>query len=176
MNRFNVRDLASLRAACTQDRATHCWIWNGCVAKRDGLPRIYTVDLESQKKCAISGPRAAWMLAHNEPPLPGYLVFRCCHNKRCVNPAHLRIAQSKRAIFDAIRRSKAWVGNSREQRLANIQIAWKAQGKELVDADTVRAVRSAPSSITGRQLAAEHGISPQAISRMRRGLSYAWIE
>ena len=167
-----ITSIDKLRERCDVDPATHCWIWQGAVNARSKTPVLYAFDHARADKRAMSGPLAAWNIAHAAAPLPGSLVFRCCGSTLCLNPAHLREARSRAEIGLHQRRAGYRKGTSVEARRENVRLAWAAQGIVVTPPEAVRAIRSAPSSVTGRALAERFGISPQAVSRIRRGLSH----
>lgn len=91
-----VNYIQDLKDRSDVDPATHCWNWKG--AFEANTPRIYTFDYRAGEKVALSGPLAVWMIAHEEPPRAGWLVFRGCTSPRCVNPAHHAQARSQAEI------------------------------------------------------------------------------
>ena len=62
---------ADIKARCTVDPATHCWIWQGAVNARSKTPVLYAFDHARADKRAMSGALAAWNIAHAAAPLPG---------------------------------------------------------------------------------------------------------
>lgn len=166
----------AVKARCTIDPAMHCWIWQGAKGSKDGNPRIYTFDHEIGDKRTMSGPKAMWNIAHQEaPPKWKPLVYRCCGNPLCLNPAHLRTAKDKAEIGLHIRRSGQRVGNATEARRANQRLAMAASGITPTSPDVVRAIRAADKSVTGEALAAKFSMSRTAVSRIRRGQSHKEI-
>lgn len=165
----------SLKARCVIDAATHCWIWQGAKSSQ-GYPKMHTFDHERGEKRAMNGSKAAWNIAHQSAP-PSYapLVYRCCGQKLCLNPAHLRCAKDKAEIGLHIRRSGQFVGTGVEARRKNQLLAMEARGIKPTPADVVLAIRSAPKIVTGLELAALHGISTTAVSRIRRGQSHRGV-
>ena len=88
-----ITSIADLRERCDIDPVTRCWNWLGGYNgynNRSLIPRLWVYDYDRHDKASVSGPRAAWMLAHEAAPLPGYVVYRACGNRRCLNPVHLR--------------------------------------------------------------------------------------
>ena len=86
--------LASVRDLTNEDRfwakvnkTAGCWVWMG---KPD--PKGYGHIVVDGKRTPAH--RFSWVLANG--PIPaGKLVDHECHNKSCVNPAHLRLATTK---------------------------------------------------------------------------------
>lgn len=169
-----ITTIEALRERCVVDPCTHCWLWQGgCTT--DGTPRIHTVDYERMTKATMSGPRAAWNIAHGESPPAWALVFRGCQRRLCLNPAHLRLARSKAEIGAHIRLAGTRKGTAVEARRANVRIAALASGKVYTDPDVVRAIRHAPPEATSVSLAAIYGLAQQTVSRIRRGESHRGI-
>lgn len=164
--------IAELKARSIVDPATHCWIWQGARNERSLLPMIYTIDYRKGDKRSISGPLAVWMIAHEEAPTSGHFVYRACGCPMCVNPAHMRLARSRAEIGQHIARSGRRKGTCLAQRRANARLAAIASGQRITPPEVVAAIRAADSSVTGVQLAATHGISPQSVSRIRRCKSH----
>ena len=166
-----VTSIAQLRERCSVDPVSGCWNWLGGYNGLSLIPRLWVYDYDRHDKASVSGPRAAWMLAHESAPLPGYLVFRACGNRRCLCPVHLR--EGKKADLGAsLRRSGRLQGTAVEARRANQKLAMAAAGLTPTSPDVVRAIRAAPSDVMLSSLAKLHGISPQTVSRIRRGESH----
>lgn len=168
-----VTRIEHLRARCDIDHATHCWLWRGASTK--AKPRIYTLDHARGEKRPMSGPLAAWNIAHGAAPLAGALVYRCCGHQACLNPAHLREALSKAEIGLHIRRSGQRKGTALESRRANIRLAQAASGVVFTSPDVVRLIRAAGADVSSRALARKTGASDSVVSRIRRGQSHRGV-
>jgi hypothetical protein len=85
-----------------------------------------------------------------------------------VNPGHVELAISKRAIG----RAQVLAGNRKgehiEQKRRSILLAHLAQGKVAKPQHVRDAIRDAGRSVTGRALAASLGVSEQYVSKMRK--------
>lgn len=169
--RLGMATIGHLRARCAIDTVTRCWLWQGACAT-DGTPRLHTFDHERGDKRVMSGPKAAWNIAHGEAPPSWALVYRGCGHRLCLNPTHLRLARDKAEIGAHWRRAGYRKGNSVEARRANARLAQAAAGIVPTDSSVVLAIRSAPASVRGRELARLHGIAEQTVSRIRRGQSH----
>lgn len=163
-----------LKARCVVDQASHCWLWQG--ATSGGQPKLWTLDYGRIEKRVMPGPLAAWHISRQAPPLDGHLVFRCCGNRLCLNPAHLREMASRAAIGLHIRRARSLVGTHVQVRRQNIRAAWAARGMVPTPLEVVRAIRAAPKQVTGRSLARQFGLSDQTVSRIRRGQGRLEVE
>ena len=159
-----VATIDQLRDRCTTDPVTHCWLWTG--ATSNGAPRLHSWDYAKGEKRSMPGTRAVWGIAHGEEP-PRY-VFRGCHNLACLNPVHLRRASSKAEIGQHMRRSGKLKGTCLEARRANQRLAAAATGLTPVPHEVVCAIRLAPASVTGKDLALMYGIARQTVSVIRR--------
>mgnify|MGYP000031032974 CR=1 FL=1 len=165
--------IADLRRHSTVDEATGCWHYkpprSGTVGKE---LRIYTIDYDRNEKRVISGPKSVWYIAHQQP-LRGHKAMHSCQSHDCVNPVHVRRALNFAEIGLHVARS----GKRRNVARTPAQLAHCAEMRRLTGRtdtppDVVRRIRSAPKEVTGRALAAETGLSPQSISRIRNGRYY----
>ena len=175
MSGRGVLDVASLKARCSVDPRTHCWLWQRAVDDR-GHPRIHTIDYARQTKRVQSGPRAAWQIAHQAELEPWALVFRACGVRLCLNPAHLRLANCKRDISAHHQRAGFLCGRGDPaDNLAAARKGWAAQGRAETPEAVVREIRAAPQTVTGRALAWKFALHEQTVSRIRRGESHKWV-
>lgn len=76
-----------------------------------------------------------------------------CHNRACVNPAHLR-----------------W--DTRKANMADARLDGNPQGP--LTADQVRAIRA--STDLGYEIAEQFGIGQHTVSRIRNHLTYKWVK
>lgn len=144
-----------------------CWHWLGALST-DGVPRIWTVDLDSGDKTALSGPKAVHYIATGKP-LQGRLAFRKCGSRDCVNPGHHSTAAC-RAEIGAFVAAAGWrKGTHVEKRRANVRKAWAAQNTKVTPPEIVLAIRQAPEIVSCRELAALFGLNPKLASAIRRG-------
>ena len=165
--RRGIATVDDLRARSAIDPRTHCWHWQHARGP-DGMPRIWTFDRRSGAKACLTGPMAAWQIAHDAPPTRGHLPYRVCGHRDCVNPAHLRLAANRAELGQHIARSGRLRGNSTEQRRANLVLARAAAGIVTTSTDVVDAIRAAPKHITSAELARDLGMWPQTVWRLRR--------
>lgn len=163
--------VADVKANCDVDPVTGCWHWKGAKAL-DGTPRMWAVDYEMLVKRSMSGPKAMWGIAHGEAPRKGWLVFRSCVCRDCLNPVHLSQARDKKEIGEHIARSGRRKGNSVEQRRASVRLAWAAAGVTPTPPEIVRAIRAADQSTTNKALGLQFGISCTTVGRIRLGQSH----
>ena len=89
-----------------------------------------------------------------EMPSSDVFVLHSCHNRRCFNPAHLR-----------------WGTHTENQQERS---AAGRHYRSKLSADDVRAIRGSDES--GSILADRFGVSVSAISSVRRGSSYKWVD
>lgn len=166
----------ALRARCRVDpQPGGCWHYLGASGS-DGVPRVHTFDHARGEKRTMSGPKAAWNIAHGAAPLPGWLVMRRCGTRDCLNPVHLREVANRKAMGEHIRLAGFRVGNSVKQRRANIRLAMLASGVVPTPEHIVLAIRSAPASMKPAELARIHGLKRTTVSHIRTGRSHKHIQ
>lgn len=168
--------IAQLRERCVVDPVTRCWNWTGARnSSRNGgrgIPTLFAFDHRRGEKRTMSGPLAAWNIAHGESPRLGWLVFRACCNNDCLNPVHLSQARTRADIGRHVAIVGKRKGNNVEARRANIRKAWAVTGVVPTAPEIVLAIRAAPQDITGTALAQQYGMSQTTVSRIRLGQSH----
>lgn len=169
-----ITTVEALKARCVVDPATHCWVWQGALST-DGTPRLHTLDYARLEKRTMSGPLAAWHIAHGEAPPAWAIVFRGCLHRRCLNPAHLRLARDKADIGEHIRRTGKRKGTHLEARRASVRKAQAAAGVVLTPTPIVVAIKTAPKEVTNVALAERFGMNHQTVSRIRRGETHGQV-
>lgn len=170
--KVGITTVDDVRARCRVDPVTRCWEWQGAMRSRDRQqqPAMHAFDHAAGEKRTMTGPRAVWNIAHGSAPLPGYIVFRACCNRLCLNPVHLREARSLAEVGEHRRRAGVEKGKHVEAKRANIRKAHAAAGVVYTPDSVVAEIRSADASVTGRSLSHRLGVSENTVSRIRRGL------
>lgn len=168
MSGRGVLTVQDLRSRSLVDINTGCWHWLGAKAT-DGTPRIWTFDHERNEKRGMSGAKAVWNIAHGEAPRAGWLVYRRCLNTACVCPVHMAQARDKAEIGLHIHRAKKRVGTNLEQRRAAAAKGVAAQNMTVTPDHIVLEIRSAPASVTTRELAARLGKRESCVGAIRTG-------
>lgn len=144
--------MARIRSNCTED--ADCWIW-----QRYCDP--HQMPILSINHMPMAVRRAVWIVKHGEVQ-DGFEIVHTCGRTRCVNPAHLEsitMAERRKRLGEAAR-GRASVAMVKTHR---------AMGK--LDMEKAREIRS--SDETGQVLAAKFGVTPQLVSLVRRGKSWA---
>lgn len=73
------------------DKTDTCWNWTRSVTKHGGYGQFF---VRSKIKINYMAHRLAYTLLRG--PIPaGMQLDHMCHNRRCVNPAHLRAVDHK---------------------------------------------------------------------------------
>ena len=166
--------LEQVRALCIVDKDTGCWNYQGAVGAT-GRFYFFTLDYGVTEKRTMQAPRAVWHIAHQEAPRAGWIVYRRCVNQRCLCPVHLGQARNGAEIGQHIALSGKRKGTFIESRRANLLLALAGSGIKPTSPEIVRACRAAGPEVSGRALAALHGIAQQTVSRIRRGDSHQGI-
>lgn len=167
--------LDDLRRRCVIDPITNCWHWQGAKSVVDGVPRLYTFDHARCEKRTMSGPVAAWNIAHQRAPLPGWKVYRCCGTTDCLAPYHLREVRNTKEMGRLIAASGRRKGAKSEAVLAAAARGRAAQGIVETPREIVLQIRAAPLEISGAELARQLGIPKYTVSRIRRGESFKGV-
>jgi hypothetical protein len=124
-----------------------CWEWTSTL-NANGYGRFCT------QREKIAAHRFAYELVKGQIP-EGLHIRHLCHNRLCVNPAHLLVGTPKDNAQDALDAGRFSRGN--------------VNGNSKLDDETVRYIRQNPDNLKGRALAAKFGISPATVSGVQNG-------
>jgi hypothetical protein len=131
-----------------------CWEWAGFRnAARGGYGQIG----DGNGKVVMTH-RAAWMVWRGPIP-PGLCVLHRCDNPPCCNPAHLFLGTKADNNADMAAKGR-------------VQRGERASHAKLTEAQ-VLAIRDDPRSQV--VIAAEHGIDPAQISRIKSGRAWSHV-
>lgn len=75
-----------------QQDASGCWLWTGCVGKRDGYGRF------TRSGLSRLAHRAGYQLLRGEIP-DGMVLDHLCRVRHCVNPDHLRVVTNRENLL-----------------------------------------------------------------------------
>jgi hypothetical protein len=136
--------------------ASDCWYWVG--ARDSGGYGILMAGTRVEK-----AHRVAWELFGGSIPEGMHMLHRC-DVRCCVNPAHLFLGTHADNMADMARkgRGRGCVRHGEANPMANLTNA---------QADAIRA-EFGRGEVSQIRLARKHGISPMAMSRLLRGLTY----
>jgi hypothetical protein len=126
-----------------------CWIWTGA-RYTHGYGSLWW-----QGK-AHRAHKLAWEEKNGAIP-DGLLLRHDCDNKRCVNPGHMRLGTH--------------ADNARDRVNRNRQAKGEGNGNARLSSSQAESIREDRRSST--IIAAEYGISPSLVSRIRRGELWA---
>lgn len=91
-----------------------CWLWLGFIA-----PSGYGAAWYSKIKNNISTHRLSWIIFRGEIPRAKHVLHKC-HNRRCVNPAHLYCGTPLQNMQDRAssgRNTWRWKTNKRQRQI-----------------------------------------------------------
>jgi hypothetical protein len=168
---MSILTIDDLRRLSKRSPSDLCWHWQGAVVA--GIPYMHTYDYDAKEKHTTSGPRAVYYITHQER-MRGRVAYRCCWVRDCVNPVHIRAA-TKVEFGRIISASGRLKGRDPTPNRANQLLAMAARGIIPTPPEVVMAIRSASDEVTGRALAQIHGVTPQTVSRIRRGETHRGV-
>jgi hypothetical protein len=129
-----------------------CWEWTAGVSAIRGYGNFCFAGFN------MAAHRVSWMLHNGVIPANLHVLHRC-HNRRCVNPAHLYVGDNKRNHADVAER-----GNRKGER--NHQ-------SKLSD-EIVREIRV--SDLSTIELGKKYGVHPSVIGRARNGQRWSHVK
>jgi hypothetical protein len=145
---------------------TGCWIWKGKRAG-NGYGELREGGRGTKRHLAH---RVSWQI-HRGAISKGVLVLHTCDNPPCVNPNHLFLGTVGDNSQDAMKKGRLrglfGVGPGRKsQPLVTRVPRGEAHYKAKLTEEQVREIRS--DSRTGRQIAADYGISDVLVSQIKK--------
>lgn len=116
--------------------------------------------------------RVAYALAWGDPG--DLLVCHSCDNKLCCNPSHMFLGTQADNVADMITKGRRVIGVVPPERRPRGE---SHHGAKLTESD-VRDIRRAitEGGATQRELAARYGVNPMAISNIRHGKRWGWLD
>lgn len=152
-------EYARQRSCCDPDG---CWLWRGAVAGGSGRPIMGTPGDRPRVQLV---QRALWNASHPGTCLrPAQIILMACGERRCVNPAHIRIGNRKTAMQLASARGS--LSSGVRHRMAVLSARRKRSHVRLT-IELVHAMRSRYAE-TGNaaQVGREFGIHPAHAHRV----------
>jgi hypothetical protein len=108
-----IRTLEDLRQRCVIRAGSDCWHFRTPDGKQLGRGVGYEIRVGDQR---LTVTKASWLLAGNEPPIPGRVIYRCCESHDCANPEHLKCGYRK-ALQKHLRSSGAYSAEGKARTL-----------------------------------------------------------
>jgi DNA-binding transcriptional regulator YiaG len=143
-----------------------CWLWLGSVK-----PKGYGAARWQRRN--YRAHRLAWLERHGAIPA-GLFVCHRCDVPACINPDHLFLGTHDENMADMVAKERQAKGavHAKATNLSNLQRGTNNRSAKLTEG-AVRAIRS--SSLSLKALAREFGVSKQAISAVRKGVTWSHV-
>lgn len=127
-----------------------CWEW--IASTRNGYGRF------SLNCIGYGAHRVSYAIANKDPK--NLCVCHTCDNRICVNPSHLWLGTIQEDMDDKVKKGRQAKGEDHGQ--AHLT---EKDVKEILDSDEIQS-----------KLAKEYGVTMATISRLKRGISWRYIE
>jgi len=121
-----------------------CWVWTAAT-------NAYGYGVIKTNGVSTVAPRVSWEMV-NGPLVANHCALHKCDNPPCVRPEHLFSGTKKDNVQDMVQKGRNHTGKGRAK-LDGVQVK------------SIR-VRYATGAISQQELAAEHGVSFSAISKI----------
>lgn len=106
-----------------------------------------------------------WAYEHEHGPVPeGMFVLHSCDNRKCANPAHLRVGTHQDNMDDKVERGRCWRG-----------LGERNAASRLTGADVAEIRRLYASGAPRKDLAAQYGTSRSNIDLIVTGKRWAHL-
>lgn len=140
---------------------TGCWEWQGAIqSKGYGSTSLRLTD---GRRISLAH-HAAYVYAHGQTVLPTCVLLHTCDNRRCVNPAHLKVGSHADNRIDAVRKGRHAHGITHPR------------AKLTPDKIAAARERRALGGIPFLYLARVCGVSPNALRQALKGETWAESE
>jgi predicted XRE-type DNA-binding protein len=153
------------------EKSEGCWRWLGNI-RADGYGRFATGEK------TIAAHRYSLALKLGRPLARGEQANHACHNRRCVNPAHLYAGTQKENIRDAMQAGRMAIQNPGFRRLLNKRLArgTRHHNAKLTD-NLVRKIRALRADGWSQQrIADEVGIAQPNVSMVLLGKTWKHVD
>jgi hypothetical protein len=140
-----------------------CWPWLAAVD-----PAGYGALKVGRKK--VNAHRFSLQLKLGRPIGTGLLACHTCHNRLCVNPAHLYEGTSSQNFADMLS-----TGQPNPTRFQPARPGHPAPKSGLTEEQALAIYRRANAGEDAQILALEFGVKPDAIHKIKRGDRWAWL-
>lgn len=134
-----------------------CWEWAGAL-RTTGYGQL---SIGGRNGKQVSAHRYSWELHNGAIPMHsshhGMIVMHICDNRRCVNPAHLRLGTQKDNVNDM----------DVKKRRINAQPFGQKHGNSKFTDNEVKEIRN--SSLNNAELGRIYGVPRQTIRYLRKG-------
>lgn len=141
-----------------------CWPWTGYIStdKRSGFRRaIISLGKRGSMKPRFA-PRILWTLLNGDIP-EGLFVLHHCDFSICCNPKHLFLGTQADNMADMVSKGRGQKGESNGR-------------SKLQDFQAREILQKARSGIMQKEIAAEYGIAPSAVSGIFCGRKWKHLQ
>ncbi len=127
-----------------------CWEWQAGLFRRTGYGQFSVGGKDGRH---VSAHRVAWLIQTGEDP--SLCVLHRCDNRRCVRPDHLFLGTVGDNHADMVSKARGGYG--------------EALGRTIRNAEVPEIRRRIASGERQADIAADYGVTPSAISLIKRG-------
>ncbi len=156
----------------TQQRGDGCWNWTGFIGPQ-GYGSLFVEVVNGRRKNVLAH-RYALTRSGVEIP-PGRLVMHTCDNRKCVNPAHLKIGTWGDNNRDRSLKGRSGSRVYSEDELVKYRLRFRGEGNTAakLTEDQVRAIRIDPRGCT--TVGRAYGVSKAMVLRIRSRRAWSHV-
>lgn len=137
-----------------------CWEWTAAKARGYGKIKI--------GRAIKQAHRLSWSWANGQEPPPDLCVLHRCDNRACVNPQHLFLGTFADNSADMVAKGR----QARGERMSELHRG-ELSGKAKITAEQAQAIRA--DQRPQHEIAAQYGIAPTAVSKIKRRETWRYI-
>lgn len=159
LNEAQKKDRIQKRFDEKTEKTNDCWLWKGNFDK-DGYGQLLA-GIKGNQFSERKAHRISWYLTYGEIP-KGKMVCHTCHNRKCVNPFHLKLGFHKDNMQDRSKANRSAKGEKLPQsKLTTEQVI---EIKKLLNMD-----------IKNSRIAKDFHVSGSSISAIKKGRNWNWV-